>query len=184
MCGYLNKYSERPGSWLAGLLNKEWNRRFFCLYGGTLQYFKTEQDMLSHPRGHIELQVCQVVLQNSTVTLLHNRPWCRQRQKRAFYQQHCKTLSSVAGCPTLCVHCAHYGMIFMPLLLVPSHQIDRGLSDLMLLMHKLTNMASFSIMPCCQLCLRTAKVLVCLVFSANLLQRGAQPFFYYCCCCC
>ncbi len=57
MCGYLNKYSERPGSWLAGLLNKEWNLRFFCLYGNTLQYFKTEQDMLGHPRGHIDLQV-------------------------------------------------------------------------------------------------------------------------------
>lgn len=59
MCGYLSKYSERPGSWLAGLLNKEWNKRFFCLYGNTLQYFKTEQDMLGHPRGHIELQVRQ-----------------------------------------------------------------------------------------------------------------------------
>ena len=59
MCGYLNKYSERPGAWLAGLLNKEWNKRFFCLYGSTLQYFKTEQDMLGHPRGHISLQVSQ-----------------------------------------------------------------------------------------------------------------------------
>ena len=67
MCGYLSKYSERPGSWLAGLLNKEWNKRFFCLYGNTLQYFKTEQDMLGHPRGHIELQVCQAVHQNSIV---------------------------------------------------------------------------------------------------------------------
>jgi len=57
MCGYLNKYSERPGSWLAGLLNKEWNLRFFCLYGNTLQYFKTEKDMLGHPRGYIDLQV-------------------------------------------------------------------------------------------------------------------------------
>lgn len=57
MCGYLNKYSERPGSWLAGLLNKEWNMRFFCLYGSTLQYYLTEQDMLGHPRGHIDLQV-------------------------------------------------------------------------------------------------------------------------------
>lgn len=56
--GYLYKYSERPGSWLAGLLNKEWNLRWFCLNGNTLQYFKTEQAAGGgHPRGHIELQV-------------------------------------------------------------------------------------------------------------------------------
>lgn len=60
MCGYLNKYSERPGSWLAGLLNKEWNLRFFCLYGNTLQYFKTEKDMLGHPRGYIDLQGARI----------------------------------------------------------------------------------------------------------------------------
>ena len=65
MCGYLNKYSERSGSWLAGLLNKEWNRRFFCLYGNTLQYFKTEQDMLGHPRGHIDLQVSKSMVSAS-----------------------------------------------------------------------------------------------------------------------
>ncbi|KAL3140361.1 hypothetical protein ABBQ38_004622 [Trebouxia sp. C0009 RCD-2024] len=60
ICGYLNKYSERPGSWLAGLLNKEWNMRFFCLYGSTLQYYLTEQDMMGHPRGHIDLQGARV----------------------------------------------------------------------------------------------------------------------------
>ena len=67
MCGYLHKYSERPGSWLAGLLNKEWNMRFFCLYGSTLQYYLTEQDMLGHPRGHIDLQVRCVGLRQSFV---------------------------------------------------------------------------------------------------------------------
>lgn len=57
MCGYLSKYSERPGSWVAGLMNTQWNTRFFCLYGSLLQYYKTEQDMLGHPRGHIDLEV-------------------------------------------------------------------------------------------------------------------------------
>ena len=78
MCGYLNKYSERPGSWLAGLLNKEWSRRFFCLYGNTLQYFKTEQDMLGHPRGHIDLQVSKSM---ESASLQHHSQSCIEHFK-------------------------------------------------------------------------------------------------------
>lgn len=191
MCGYLNKYSERPGSWLAGLLNKEWNRRFFCLYGGTLQYFKTEQDMLSHPRGHIELQVCQssqVVLQSSTTTLLHNHTWCRQRQSSALdISSTANDLQNSVLCSRL-PHTVHalrsilYGVHASDSSALCADTSERHGSLTssytrtdFLYIHALLSFVYAHSQESC---------LPGLGCRADLLRSSAQHFSYCCCCCC
>ena len=57
-CGYLFKY--RPYK-----LTKTWDLRFFSLERGVIQYFKSQKDIMEHPRGVVKIEVSNLLPSSS-----------------------------------------------------------------------------------------------------------------------
>jgi len=58
-CGYLFKY--RP--FASGLFDNPWERRFFVLRKGLIEYYRSEADTQFPPRGAVTLQSCFIELE-------------------------------------------------------------------------------------------------------------------------